>query len=104
MLNFSLRAPEQANAELASGWVFQVPKKTCVDDPIVCGEVFLKLPARLATARLVATRSVPSSCFGSVPSLEALYILRHAAQTSELFADDTLLCTLTFPKHSIPCT
>ena len=72
MLNFILRAPEQANTEMASGWVFLVPKKACVDDaahfrPIVCGEVYLKLAARLATARLVATWCVPSSCFGSVP-------------------------------------
>ena len=46
MLNFILRAPEQANTEMASGWVFLVPKKACVDDaahfrPIVCGEVYL---------------------------------------------------------------
>ena len=45
MLNFIFRAPELANTELASGWVFLVPKKARVDDaahfrPIVCGEVF----------------------------------------------------------------
>eukprot|EP00435_Cladocopium_sp_Y103_P068688 s178_g32.t1 len=91
--------PEQESDGNSGGLV---PKKACVDDgaqfrPIVCGEVFLKLAARLATARLVATWCVPSSCFGSVPGHglpEALYILRHAAQTSALFLDDTAFVQL----------
>eukprot|EP00438_Fugacium_kawagutii_P025508 Skav224845 [mRNA] locus=scaffold3408:398171:400237:+ [translate_table: standard] len=102
MLNFILCSPESANVELASGWVYLVPKKPHVDDasqfrPIVCGEVFLKLAAGLATARLVGTWSVPRSCFGTVRGQglpEALYILRHVSQTSAGLLDDTLFVQL----------
>ena len=102
LLNDILHYPEPAHADLAVGWVFLVPKKHVVDDasgfrPIVCGEVFLKLAACLATFRLTAFWPVPPSCFGSVPGKglpEALYILQHAAQTSAGFQDTTIFLQL----------
>ena len=89
-LKHILHEPDGAHADLAAGWAFLVPKKTLVVDagafrPIVCGKVFLKLAAGLATARLTAQWTVPVSCFASVAGKglpEALYILQQVAHAS----------------------
>ena len=100
MLNFIFRAPELANTELASGWVFLVPKKARVDDaahfrPIVCGEVFSSnLPPAWPLLDWlphdVCLPPVLALSLGMVFQKHCLYILRHSTQTSALFAGDTL--------------
>ena len=90
MLNAFLFDPEHANLELSFGWAILLPKTPWIHDakgfrPIVCGEVFAKLVAKLATDRLVRGWEVPACCFGSVSGKglpEALYVVKHAAQTS----------------------
>ena len=98
MLNAFLHGPEQANLELSFGWVILLPKSSYVSDakgfrPIVCGEVFAKLAAKMATDRLVDGWAVPACCFGSVAGkglAEALYIVKHAAQTSACLPSGTV--------------
>ena len=98
MLNAFLHEPEQANLELSFGWVILLPKSSYVSDakgfrPIVCGEVFAKLAAKMATDRLVDGWAVPACCFGSVAGkglAEALYIVKHAAQTSACLPSGTV--------------
>ena len=121
MLNAFLHEPEQANLELSFGWVILLPKSSYVSGakgfrPIVCGEVFAKLAAKMATDRLVDGWAVPACCFGSVAGkglAEALYIVKHAAQTSACLpsgtvfvqvdlsqAFDSLFCELHLVIHS----
>ena len=92
MLNAFLRDPSTCSVELAAGWVILLPKALWVHHaqqfrPIVCGEVFAKLAAKLATSRVVHQWAVPTCCFGSVAGKglpEALYIAKHAAESSAL--------------------
>ena len=91
MLNAFLWDPLTCSVELAAGWVILLPKTLWVNHaqqfrPIVCGEAFAKLAAKLATCRVVHPWAVPS-CFGSVSGKglpEALYIAKHAAESSAL--------------------
>ena len=102
MLNSFLRDPTTANVELASGWVILLPKTLWVCHaknfrPIVCGEVFAKLAAKLATDRVVHHWTVPACCFGSVSGKglpEALYIAKHAAQSSAALPNGALFVQL----------
>ena len=88
--------------ELASGWVILLPKTLWVCHaknfrPIVCGEVFAKLAAKLATDRVVHHWTVPACCFGSVSGKglpEALYIAKHAAQSSAAIPNGALFVQL----------
>ena len=88
--------------ELASGWVILLPKTLWVCHaknfrPIVCGEVFAKLAAKLATDRVVHHWTVPACCFGSVSGKglpEALYIAKHAAQSSAALPNGALFVQL----------
>lgn len=102
MLNSFLRNPQLANLELAAGWVILLPKTLWPEDaksflPIVCGEVFAKLAARLATCRVVSNWDVRTCCFGSVPGKgvpEALYVVKHAAQSAAGLGDNTVFVQL----------
>ena len=84
MLNSLLRDPHSANLALGYWWVILLPKAAWVDQasgfrPLVCGEVFAKLAARLATLRVTHLWPVPDCCFGSVKQSglsEALYIVK----------------------------
>ena len=102
LLNMVLKDPAQANLHLAEGWVILLPKKSWVQDatdfrPIVCGEVFAKLAAKLATARVVSSWPVPRSCFGCVANkgvAEAIYVIKHAAQESAGLAEPPVFVQL----------
>lgn len=102
LLNAFLRDPGTANLHLADGWVILLPKKAWVTDaadfrPIVCGEVFTKLAAKLATARVVSSWPLPSSCFGCVGGKgvsEAIYLVKHAVQESAGLAEPPVLVQL----------
>ena len=65
--------------------------------PIVCGEVFTKLAAKLATARVVSSWPLPSSCFGCEGGKgvsEAIYLVKHAVQESAGLAEPPVLVQL----------
>ena len=102
MLNSLLRDPASAHCALGTGWVVLLPKTVWIDHasgfrPIVCGEVFAKLAARLATLRVTASWPVPDCCFGSVKTCglpEALYIVKHIAQESAGLDDSTVFLQL----------
>ena len=102
LINTFLRDPDAANLHLADGWVILLPKKAWVTDaadfrPIVCGEVFTQLAAKLATARVVSTWPMPSACFGCVGGKgvpEAIYLVKHAVQESAGLAEPPVLVQL----------
>ena len=63
----------------------------------MCGEVCAKLAAKLTTNRAVLHWEVPFCCFGSVPGRglsEALYIVKHAAQSSAGLPDGAVFVQL----------
>lgn len=86
----------------AAGWVILLPKKALVDQPdtfrpIVCGEVVLKVLAKIAMTRLVSTWPLPTCCFGACRGrgvLEALYTVKACAPEVGGLQDDTLFLQL----------
>ncbi len=87
MLNAFLWGPLTCSVGLAAGWVILLPKTLWVNHaqqfrPIVCGEAFAKLAAKLATCRVVHPWAVPPVSGKGLP--EALYIAEHAAESSAL--------------------
>eukprot|EP00438_Fugacium_kawagutii_P027342 Skav236347 [mRNA] locus=scaffold918:93635:94882:- [translate_table: standard] len=88
LLNAFLTNLETLPDDLAAGWVILLPKKALVDRPdqfrpIVCGEVVLKVLAKLAMTRIVSTWPLPTCCFGACRGrgvLEALYTVKACAQ------------------------
>ena len=89
-------------SDLANGWVILLPKKAWIDKPeqfrpIVCGEVLLKVLAKLAMNRIADKWSMPKCCFGAcrgrgVP--EALYTVKHCAQEVGGLQDATVFLQL----------
>ena len=102
LLNAFLTDPASLPNDLAEGWVILLPKKASVDQPdqfrpIVCGEVLLKIIAKLAVARIVSKWPVPQCCFGAcrgrgVP--EALYTVKACSQELGGLQDDTVFLQL----------
>ena len=102
LLNAFLTDPASLPNDLAEGWVILLPTQALVDQadqfrPIVCGEVLLKILARLAVARIVSQWPVPQCCFGAcrgrgVP--EALYTVKACSQELGGMQDDTVFLQL----------
>ena len=102
MLNAFLTDLTMLPTCLATGWVILVPKKAFVHAPdqfrpIVCGEVMLKLLAKLAMTRIACQWPVPNCCFGACPgrgAAEALYTVKVCAQEAAGLQDDTIFLQL----------
>jgi len=102
MLNAFLTDLTMLPTCLATGWVILVPKKAFVHAPdqfrpVVCGEVMLKLLAKLAMTRIACQWPVPNCCFGACPGrgvAEALYTVKVCAQKAAGLQDDTIFLQL----------